>query len=122
MDDREMLEWAAKAAGIVLDRSPFNGGGYGNTGFDISGNAVLDWHNGIRWNPLTDDGDCARLQAALQIDTYWDAYQVQMQHIYIRSDEIHKHTAQYKDHGGDRLAAWRAAVVAVAAAIGKEGK
>jgi hypothetical protein len=111
MDDREMLELAAKAAGFTVH-------GWINDRF------IVNFGDGMRgeWNPLTDDGDCARLQAALQIDNYWDAYQVQMQHIYIRSDEIHKHTAQYKDHGGDRLAAWRAAVVAVAIAIGKEGK
>ncbi len=64
-DDRELLELAAKAAGIKIDKSETNGGGRGNTGFDMLGNAVLDWHNNIRWNPLTDDGDALRLAVKL---------------------------------------------------------
>jgi hypothetical protein len=67
MDDRTLLELAAKAAGIKIDKSETNGGGRGNTGFDVMGNAVLDWHNGTRWNPLTDDGDALRLAVKLDI-------------------------------------------------------
>ncbi|WP_343743113.1 hypothetical protein [Herbaspirillum huttiense] len=59
--DRELLEMATKAAGIVIDKSPANGGGNGNTGFDLAGNAMLDWHSGAKWNPLEDDGDAFRL-------------------------------------------------------------
>jgi hypothetical protein len=73
--DRELLEMAAKAAGLKIDKSPCNGGGSGNTGFDSSSNAVLDWHNGKTWNPLTDDGDALRLASKL-------AFQV---HIYRRA-------------------------------------
>ena len=65
--DRELLELAAKAAGVRIDKSPYNGGGHGNTGFDVLGNAVLDWHNGTKWNPLTDDGDALRLAVNLQL-------------------------------------------------------
>jgi hypothetical protein len=67
MDDKTLLELAAKAAGIKIDKSETNGGGRGNTGFDVMGNAVLDWHNNVRWNPLTDDGDALRLAVKLQI-------------------------------------------------------
>jgi hypothetical protein len=67
MSDRELLEAAAKAAGISIDKSETNGGGRGNTGFDGVGNAVLDWHNGRKWNPLTDDGDALRLAVKLKI-------------------------------------------------------
>lgn len=42
MTDHELLELAAKAVGIKIDKSPYNGGGSGNDGFDIAGNAVLD--------------------------------------------------------------------------------
>uniref|UniRef100_A0A6M3M7T6 Uncharacterized protein n=1 Tax=viral metagenome TaxID=1070528 RepID=A0A6M3M7T6_9ZZZZ len=65
MTDRELLELAAKAAGLKIDKSPHNGGGTKNDGFDLLGNAVLDWHNNIRWNPLTDDGDALRLAVDL---------------------------------------------------------
>lgn len=70
MNDRELLEAAAKAAGIEIDKSGFNGGGTGNTGFDLLGNAVLDWHNSKTWNPLADDGDALRLAAKLYL---WEA-------------------------------------------------
>lgn len=64
--DRELLELAAKAAGLKLDVSGTNGGRKGQ-GFDVMGNAVLDWHNGETWNPLTDDGDRMRLARELGI-------------------------------------------------------
>lgn len=67
MDDQKLLKAAAKAAGIEIDMSPCNGGGWGNTGFDSLGNAVLDWHNGITWNPLTKDGDALWLAVKLSI-------------------------------------------------------
>jgi hypothetical protein len=66
--DRELLELAAKAAGLTIDKSPYNGGGTSNDGFDILGNAVLDWFNGTKWNPLTDDGDALRLAVRLRIN------------------------------------------------------
>lgn len=74
MEDRELLELAAKAAGVKIDKSNHNGGGYGNNGFDIAGNAVLDWHNGVKWNPLTDDGDALRLAVKLKLDIAIDDY------------------------------------------------
>jgi hypothetical protein len=65
MNDKELLDHAARAAGMIIDKSPNNGGGRGNTGFDLVGNLVLDWHNNKTWNPLTDDGDRYRLARAL---------------------------------------------------------
>lgn len=65
--DRELLELAAKAAGLRIDKSPTNGGGLKNDGFDLNGNAVLDWHNGITWNPLKSDADAFRLAVTLRI-------------------------------------------------------
>ena len=65
--DRELLELAAKAAGISIDKSEANGGGVGNNGFSITGDAMLDWHNNIRWNPLIYDGDALRLAAVLRL-------------------------------------------------------
>lgn len=67
MTDKELLELAAKAAGITIDKSPNNGGGFGNDGFSITGAAAIDWHNGVFWNPLNDDGDALRLAVKLSI-------------------------------------------------------
>lgn len=63
--DRELLEWAAKAAGIVW---------YGYAGddececryFDIGEEDVVEW------NPLTDDGDALRLAVKLHFNIHWD--------------------------------------------------
>lgn len=54
MNDREMLELAAKAAGLKL--IPFEDA------------PLLDDESQAHWNPLTDDGDSRRLQVALCID------------------------------------------------------
>jgi hypothetical protein len=61
MTDRELLEWAAKAAGIDLWPE------------DVFTNGLTRKvsPNGIRcWNPLTDDGDALRLavKLSMQID------------------------------------------------------
>lgn len=74
MDDRTLIERAAKAAGIEIDKSPYNGGGLRNTGFDLSGNAVLDWHNYKTWNPLTDDGDALRLAVQLKVSVHFETH------------------------------------------------
>lgn len=71
MKDHELLELAAKAAGIKFDKAAQNGAP-NRSGFDMQGNAVLDWHNGKTWNPLTDDGDAFRLMVALSLDIEFD--------------------------------------------------
>jgi hypothetical protein len=61
MTDKELLELAAKAAGITLshwDKAR-------NTFAPVIGVAG-EW-----WNPLTDDGDALRLVVKLQIDIEW---------------------------------------------------
>ena len=56
MTDRELLELAAKAAGIELwHKYVFTNG----LTRKVSKNVIL------RWNPLTDDGDALRLAVAL---------------------------------------------------------
>jgi len=55
MDDRELLERAAKAAGIVVFPWP-------------SEDPVrLNLMGGLEWNPLEDDGDALRLAHKLQL-------------------------------------------------------
>ena len=56
MTDREMLELAAKAAGLHVKVASNSG-----RGLKVHGNC--NW-----WNPLTDDGDALRLAARLNMD------------------------------------------------------
>lgn len=54
MNDREMLELAAKAAGYELK------------GFDVLRAIVVNEHgHTVTWSPLTDDGDALRLAVKL---------------------------------------------------------
>ena len=112
MTDRELLEAAAKAAGIKIDKSEFNGGGKGNDGFDITGSAVLDWHNYKTWNPLTDDGDALRLAVKLKLCLFLEIPRIGIGPM-IDGPEI------YLDEGEDPYAATRRTIVRAAAEIGE---
>jgi hypothetical protein len=59
MTDTELLEAAAKAAGIAHEGMRFRGQGEG-WGLRLAGTMAL-------WNPLTDDGDALRLAVQLRI-------------------------------------------------------
>lgn len=99
MQDRELLELAAKAAGI--------GGGWGdkieyhNGAVDLRDVWILGGDDFVPWNPLTDDGDALRLAVAINrmMITY--------------SDE------DWEYCGHDGYAATRRAIVRAAAEVGK---
>lgn len=61
MTDRELLELAAKAAGLPVEMDVEGGIGWFAYGRDSDGN-VERW-----WNPLKDDGDALRLAVALML-------------------------------------------------------
>lgn len=63
MTDRELIEAAAKAAGIELHVW----GTKGDENF-----AAMNWPNTPRWNPLRDDGDALRLAVKLRITPHID--------------------------------------------------
>jgi hypothetical protein len=69
------------------------------------------------WNPLKDDGDCARMEAELDIDVLWEINWVTSA-VYT-GDGTMCELRYFKDHNGDKNAARRAASVAVAAEIGR---
>jgi hypothetical protein len=111
MTDRELLELAAKAAGVELlwhERwSCWYDHAKRNEGKDF-----------MEWNPLNDDGDALRLAVKLGIGTDFDF-----------SDGCGETSAaqtlqeyQYEKHGDDPYAATRRAIVRAAAEIGKELK
>lgn len=107
MDDRELLELAAKAAGADYEVDPDTG--------DIE---ILDQIGGMSggWNPLTDDGDALRLAVKMGLRIY-------------TPDDDDK-TAVVRDYAGlhvtqeasttDFYAATRRAIVRAAAALAQE--
>jgi hypothetical protein len=109
MNDRELLELAAKALGGEIATGRWNG-------------VSLHIYTGEKsyvWNPLIDDGDALRLAVSLciQVDPLplstfvgWTFVQGRQQ----RGKEIREH------HDGDEMAATRRAIVRAAAYIGEQ--
>ena len=113
--DRELLELAAKAAGIEGAYESWTGQGFKD--------GIRQILNGAKcqrpWNPLTDDGDALRLAVRLNISI----------HRPVQGDSV-EHWGTYADHGNgdisikvrdesDALAATRRAIVQAAASIGR---
>jgi len=107
MTDKEMLELAAKAAGMTLTL-----GGYLE--------AVREDEEGRQWNSLTDDGDAMRLAVKLHINIeIWNVDNLVRANIYI----LHRgHGCFEERYTVDPYAATRRAIVRAAAEIGKEMK
>ena len=121
MSDRELLELAAKAAGIIVKHlsikpaTAANGDGYIGLMTDPD-----EWPRGW-FDPLTDDGDAQRLAVALGLEVYhsinddcWTAfvgYPKQQRIVYVM-----------EPWGAKPYAATRRAIVRAAAEIGKEMK
>lgn len=116
MTDRELLELAAKAAGIV------------QTGYVSEGqyhHAALLYNNeddcSVRWNPLIDDGDALRLAVHLELETYTgrdDSGKAEQYVGYSPAGQRIRYV--YEPHGNDPYAATRRAIVRAAAEIGKQ--
>ena len=109
-DERTLLGFAAKAAGILL--AHWNDGGEcysSGPGFILPSNAI--------WNPLTDDGDALRLAVRLGIEyVYGYGLDDEVQRVIVY-DDLH---VMVQD--GDVCAAVRLAIVRAAAEIGKAMK
>ena len=107
--DRELLELAAKAAGIRL-------GWIGDTSFDCTKlKAGKPTYKGALWRPLTDDGDALRLAAELRLVVKpgkhpGDGCSVESQQAGITSCTV------FRDDPAEQM---RRAIVMVAAEIGK---
>ena len=105
MTDRELLELAAKAAGIDTKRClQYEDGAF-------------DWPvKAGRWNPLTDDGDALRLTVKLGLG-------VSVPLGYKRTDVVAFSDSRInaiESHGSDPLAATRRAIVRAAAEIERQ--
>ena len=101
-EQKEMLKLAAKACGIEVWWYAFD---------DTF--CLMGYH--ARWNPLTDDGDCARMEAQLLIDVEWGDVAVWPKN---HADTIRVHEF-FDKHDNDRNAARRLASCRVAAEIGR---
>lgn len=112
MTDRELLEFAAKAAGKWGADFEIEDGS-DRPVFDNDKGFRLAWGCGW-WNPLADDGDEARLEAVMGFNVEWRLQQVRV------SSRQGGAIESYADHGGDKQKARRRAGVRAAAAIGKE--
>ena len=121
--DRDLLERAAKAAGYTLKWGDvYMVGGdevdCSDQPYVVSGQPdEADWY----WNPLEDDGDEARLEAACNIDIEWHTIGV----VAILNDKDLIHNTErfretFADHGGDKQKARRYAGTRAAAAMGGE--
>ena len=109
MNDRELLELAAKAVGIKALRSP-DGVLRDCTG----GDPAMNIFAAKPWNPLEDDGDALRLAVKLRLvisptNVTVMAYEPST----MRRGEV------YELVGADPLAATRRAIVRAAAEIGR---
>lgn len=105
MNDRELLELAAKAAGINLVCKQLLAHGMEVDAFFI---LFEDGRYGC-WNPLTDDGDALRLAVKLKITPHIDGNMTDCEDC-------------TEAHLSDPYAATRRAIVRAAAEIGKELK
>lgn len=106
MTDRELLELAALAMGM----EPFKA--WGQTFAKGDGGPPR-----LKWNPLTDNADCARMEAQLSINTTWiDDYEEEEGPFVICARSPFLRSAPY---GPDKQAARRLASTMVAAEIGR---
>lgn len=105
MTDRELLELAAKAAGMEGMRyaSPYTG----MSKMLDPARPETTGSIGPNWNPLTDDGDALRLAVKLHL-------------IYGINTDILNHYLALELPSDDPLAATRRAIVRAAAEIGRQ--
>lgn len=107
MTDRELLELAAKAAGIEIINAAFAEGPHykGTT---------------RRWNPLDDDGDALRLACKLALVVYCDEFEAWCEWGELNEDLEYEHhvSAEPEYQGAESV---RRAIVLAAAAIAKTG-
>ena len=96
--DRELLELAAKAAGIA------------------DGDVFYDMEHDKVWNPLEDDGDALRLAVMLKMDIRPSE---EIQTIHIWNDALDQWIGEFYGSTNDPYSATRRAIVGAAAEIGK---
>ncbi len=109
MTDRELLEAAAKAAGLCLewDGHP-----------DKWQPMYYDGKTYHGWNPLTDDGDALRLAVKLRMGISLPVHKTIKADVVVFTDS----SVNVREEGNDPYAATRRAIVRAAACIGESMK
>jgi hypothetical protein len=110
MSDRELLEAAAKAAGIEVRI-------YHDMVVERGTDCVCVDHRGFKWNPLTYSGDAFELAVKLRL-----TLNCSYDEVAICGQEFTQRQVFIERNGEDPLAATRRAIVRAAAEIGKEMK
>src|SRR5574343_1136396 len=107
MNDRELLEFAAKAAGIKKPHM-------------IDDSGFIYWHLGDRdcetctvWNPLENDGDALRLAINLCLEIGINPGTKKTRG-FIKTETLASSIGVTQPHDGDSLAATRRAIVRAA--------
>lgn len=120
MVDRELLELAARAAGIEIEWGIVELVGETVRELAPASEAYRRDKYGIRWrwNPRDDDGDALRLAVKLDIQHFRRGTYICAQG-YWRDDIISDVAKVAEDIGGDACAATRHAIVRVAAELGR---
>lgn len=112
--DRELLELAARAAGLLLCGYSWIGENEDDEECEIIEAAFVKHRQeqglASKWNPLTDDGDALRLAVRLGIEFHMEGDE---ESECVWANEIFEWT------DGDSIAATRRAIVRAAAAIGE---
>lgn len=104
MNDRELLELAAKAAGYKYSDLCFSG----ESGLVLLGDPMQTY-----WDPIADDGDALRLAVKLSIDMSFNFENA----VFVYADEVMETLDR---NGNDLCAATRRAIVRAAAEIGRQ--
>lgn len=113
MTDRELLELAAKAAGMVI-------AWIGDVARDCTHlKKDAPMYRAPMWNPLADDGDCARMEARLGIDVRWSHYMMDTDDECVVCGHLRHDPNAFEPYGADKQAARRRASVRCAAIIGE---
>lgn len=120
MTDRELLELAAKAAGIKcrwwkVKQWKERDSPHGKCKYCIGSKSIFGTHHSKEWNPLSDDGDALRLSVKAQIEYAYGTVNDQI----VCVMNFVTDTTYVEDCGGDVCATVRRAIVLAAAEIGR---
>lgn len=108
MNDRSLLELAAKAAGYTVHGS-------------VDRFFYVNFGEGVRgpWDPINDDGEAMRLAVDLGIEIHPDNTCAETSTAFMIGNFGYNTFEEWAKYGGDKHSATRLAIVRAAAEIGK---
>jgi hypothetical protein len=115
MNARELLELAARAAGLKIDFRTWVSSRIGKFGLIEYTNCEGYWVDGKQWNPLFDDGDAFRLAVKLNLSVYANQELICVTHTTKTFGELEISEVEFTDI----YAATRLAIVKAAAELGR---